>query len=210
MHRTVAVTRYHPSAEQLALASTIEESLLPQLPLARLHGSRAESEDTWSSLADIGIFAMTASEAQGGSGLGAVEEALIAMTLGRRLAAPAVLATMGAAHAQIVHANDGRAPDLRRGRVAAGFLSGGRTLVVENAGAGFVLMRETAGAAVHAIGSRAGRAVDVRLWVAELREYPSLDEPLARFDSSGVLRLRLIDAAVLAGMSQAALDMAVA
>jgi alkylation response protein AidB-like acyl-CoA dehydrogenase len=43
-----------------------------------------------------------------------------------------------------------------------------------------------------------------------LREYASLDEPVARFDAAGVLRLRLIDAAVLAGTATAALEMAVA
>jgi alkylation response protein AidB-like acyl-CoA dehydrogenase len=210
MHLTVAPTRYHPNADQLALANTIEESLLPLLPLARLHGSREESEDTWSSLVDIGIFAMTASETEGGSGLGAVEETLIAMTLGRRLAGPAVLATMGVAHAQVTQAVGDRAPELRGRRVAAGFRSGGRTVVVENAGAGLVLMREAAGASVHAMGSGAARSVDDRLWLAELREYPSLGVPMARFDAAGMLRLRLIDAAALAGISQGALDMAVA
>src|SRR5579862_8905852 len=138
MHRT---TRYHPSPDQLAMASTIEESLAPQLPLSRLHASREESEATWLSLAEIGIFGITASEAEGGSGLGAVEEALIVITLGRRLAAPAVLATMGAAHAQAAHANDGRAPDLRGRRIAAAFRRGAGVVVVENAGAELALVQ---------------------------------------------------------------------
>src|SRR5580698_8113198 len=92
-------TRYHPSTDQLSLASTIEESVAPLLSLARLHASPEETNEVWSSLQDIGLFAITTPESQGGSGLGAVEEALIAMTLGRCLAAPAVLATMGATHA---------------------------------------------------------------------------------------------------------------
>jgi len=37
-----AETRYHPNADQLALASTIEESLAPLLPLSRLHASHVE------------------------------------------------------------------------------------------------------------------------------------------------------------------------
>jgi alkylation response protein AidB-like acyl-CoA dehydrogenase len=197
-------TRYHPSPDQLALAGTIEESLLALLPLSRLHGSHEESAQTWSSLAEIGIFTMTASEADGGSGLGAVEEALIAMTLGRRLAAPAVIATMGAGHA----AHDG--PDLRGRRVAAGYRRGDRAVVVLNAESEYALVRDAGGAAIHAIGARASRPLDERLWAAALREYASLDEPLASFDAAGVLRLRLIDAAALAGMAQAALEMAVA
>ena len=77
-------TRYHPSADQLAVASAIEESLADLLPLSRLHSAYQENAKTWSSLEDIGIFGITLSEEQGGSGLGAAEEALIAIELGRR------------------------------------------------------------------------------------------------------------------------------
>ena len=67
-------TRYHPSPDQLALASTIEESLVPLLPISRLHASATEDDRTWSSLDEIGIFGITASEEAGGSGLGARSE----------------------------------------------------------------------------------------------------------------------------------------
>jgi alkylation response protein AidB-like acyl-CoA dehydrogenase len=201
-----AQTRYHPSPEQRALANTIEESVTPLLALSRLHTSPEENDKTWSSLSDIGIFGITASEEQGGSGLGAVEETLIVMALGRRLAAPAVMATMGVAHA----APGGNALKLRGRRIAAGFRRGDRIIAVEHAGAELILVRDTDAATVHAIDSRASRPVDSRLWFATLREYASLGEPVARFDSSQLLRLRLIDAAALAGISQAALDMGVA
>jgi alkylation response protein AidB-like acyl-CoA dehydrogenase len=88
--------RYHPDAEQLALASTIEQSLDDLLPVSRLHSSFEERADTWEELRELGIFGVTLGEEHGGSGLGSVEEALIAMELGRRLASPAVLATIGA------------------------------------------------------------------------------------------------------------------
>lgn len=194
--------RYHPSPDQLALASTIEESLLLLLPIARLHVSPAETDQTWSSLEDIGIFAITASEETGGSGLGAVEEALIAMALGRQLTAPSVLATIGAAHAA-------GAAGLRGDRIAAGFRRGDRTVVVEDEAAGFVLVREPGGAAIHARGS-ARRPIDGRLWLARLSEYATMGEPVARFDEPALLRLRLIDAAALAGIAGAALEMGVA
>jgi hypothetical protein len=45
------------------------------LPISRLHVSPTEDGRTWSSLDEIGIFDITASEEAGGSGLGAVEEA---------------------------------------------------------------------------------------------------------------------------------------
>jgi alkylation response protein AidB-like acyl-CoA dehydrogenase len=195
--------RYHPSPDQLALASTIEESLLPLLPLSRLHASTMEDGPTWSSLDEIGIFGITASEQTGGSGLGAVEEALIAMPLGRQLAAPSVLATMGAAHAA-----DGAA-GLKGRRIAAGLRRGDRTVVVDDGAADLVLVRAPDDAAVYATASVASRSLDRRLWLADLSECDLLGEPVARFDDAGLLRLRLIDAAALAGIAAAALDMGV-
>src|SRR5262245_30989539 len=115
-----AESRYHPSADQLALASTIDASLASLLPLSRLHASDVEDSTTWSSLEEIGLFGIAVSEQHGGSGLGAAEEALIAMGLGLRLAAPAVVATIGATHAR----QDGAAIDLAGRRVAAAYRSG--------------------------------------------------------------------------------------
>jgi alkylation response protein AidB-like acyl-CoA dehydrogenase len=186
------------------LASTIEESVVPLMPLARLHVSPQESSEVWASLEEIGIFGITVPESQGGSGLGAVEEALIALTLGRCLAAPAVFATMGAAHAVPFGGT------LKGKRIAAGYRRAGRVVAVENSGCEFVLAREADRAAVHATGSQRPRPLDQTLWLASLQEYPSLGEPVARLDAAGLLRLRLIDAAALAGIAQAALDMAVA
>ncbi len=198
--------RYHPSPDQLALASTIEESIVPLLPIARLHAACEESAETWSSLEEIGIFGITAAEEHGGSGLGAVEETLIAMALGRQLASPSVLATVGAAHARLREGATG----LRGRRIAAGFRNGDRIVVVEDQAAELVLIREAGGAAVHAIGSTASRLIDNRLWLAGLLECEPLGEPIARFDAAGLSRLRLIDAAALAGMSAGSLDMGVA
>lgn len=197
--------RYHPSPDQLALASTIEESLVPLLPISRLHASPTEEGRTWSSLDEIGIFGITASEEAGGSGLGAVEEALIAIALGRQLAAPSVLATMGAAHA----APTAGAAALKGRRIAAGLRRGDRTVVVEDDAAGLVLVRTPSGAGIYATGAAASRPLDRRLWLADLSECDLFGEPLARFDDSRLLRLRLIDAAALSGIAATALDMAV-
>jgi alkylation response protein AidB-like acyl-CoA dehydrogenase len=204
-----SAARYHPSSDQLALSSTIEESIVPLLPISRLHVSAEENERIWSSLNDIGVFAITAREEDGGSALGAVEEALIATSLGRQLAAPSVLATMGAAHAAAAGRGLG-APGPRGRRIAAGFRRGDRTIVVRDDGADFVLVREADTAAVYATGSAASRPLDGRLWLAHLSEYTSLGEPVARLDASRLLRLRLLDAAALAGIATAALDMGVA
>jgi alkylation response protein AidB-like acyl-CoA dehydrogenase len=206
-----AETRYHPNAEQRALASTIEESLAPLLPLARLHASHVEDAGTWASLDEIGIFGISTSEEQGGSGLGAVEEALIVMALGQRLVAPAVLATMGATHASL-----GSKADVLRGRrAAAAYRRGDRIIIAADAAADLVLLRAGADAALYESSACVSRPVDDRLWLAGLREVVGsaeqggLGEPLARLNASQVLRLRLIDAAALTGIAQAALAMSV-
>src|SRR6516164_2370472 len=128
-HMTLAEIQYHPSAEQLALASTIEDSLAELLPLSRVHRAHEENEDAWRQLEEIGIFAMGLAEAAGGSGLGAAEEALIGMALGRRLAAPAVFATIGAAHAL---SSPETAPAGRTARVASGYRRGDKVVIVSD------------------------------------------------------------------------------
>jgi alkylation response protein AidB-like acyl-CoA dehydrogenase len=196
--------QYHPNADQLALAGTVEESLAELLPLSRVHRSNEEDAATWAQLEEIGIFAIGLGEEQGGSGLGAAEEALIAMALGRRLAAPAVFATMAAAHSS-------SSPEKTRergGRVAYGYRRGSKVVVVNDSIADRLLVRSAAGAELFGTdGSR--QPVDDRLWLGDLREAGALAEPIASFDEAGVLRLRLLDAAALAGIAQASLDMSV-
>jgi alkylation response protein AidB-like acyl-CoA dehydrogenase len=207
-----AQSRYHPNADQLALAGTIEESLAPLLPLSRLHAAHVEDARTWASLDAIGVFGITTTEEQGGSGLGAVEEALIVIALGQRLVAPAVLATMGAAHASLRN----EATELRGRRVAAAYRRGNRIIIAADAATDLVLLRDCADAVLYESGGCVSRPVDDRLWLAGLCEVAAsvqsseLGEPIARLDASQVLRLRLIDAAALAGIAQAALDMSVA
>jgi alkylation response protein AidB-like acyl-CoA dehydrogenase len=198
-------TRYHPSAEQLALGSTIEESLLELLPLSRLHVSCHEDATTWKSLEEIGIFGIGVSEEVGGSGLGAVEEALIVMSLGRRLVAPGVLATIGAAHVQL----SGSAVILRGSRAAAAYRRDDRIIMVDEPEAELVLLRDCSGGALHDARACLAKTVDERLWLATLREVAQVPEPLARCDEPQLARLRLIDAAALAGVAETALEMSV-
>jgi alkylation response protein AidB-like acyl-CoA dehydrogenase len=201
-----AETRYQPNADQLALANEIESSLESLLPLSRLHRSYVEDVGTWSSLDEIGVFGITLSEADGGSGLGATEEALIVTALGRRLVAPAVLATIGAAHAPL----GGRRANYQGQRVAAAYRHAERVLVVEDDATQLMLLRNSDHAELYPSVPTDSRPVDSRLWLGTLRETAALDQPVAHLAASELLRLRLIDAAVLAGMSQAALDMSVA
>jgi alkylation response protein AidB-like acyl-CoA dehydrogenase len=198
-------TRYQPNSDQLALVSTIEESLSELLPISRLHASTVESASTWSSLDEIGLFNITASEDAGGSGLGAVEEALIAVALGRGAVAPAVLATMGAAHVA-----DAGALPARGQRIAAGYRRGERVILIEDDAPAFVLLREPDQAGLYQLDAAASSEVESHLWCANLRRFEKLGRQLGRADQNRLLRLRLLDGAALAGLAQAATEMAVA
>ncbi|GFE79778.1 hypothetical protein GCM10011487_17780 [Steroidobacter agaridevorans] len=198
-----AQTRYHSDAEQLALAGTIEESLDSLVPVARLHSSHEESADAWASLRDLGVFGISVDEAQGGSGLGAVEEALIVMGLGRRLVSPAVLATIGAGSALVATGNADK-------NVAAAYRRGQRAVMVEESQASVILVRDGDSAALYERERAQSRSIDRRLWLAGLSEIETPRDLIAELDARDLLRLRLIDAAALAGMAAAALDMAVA
>src|SRR5262245_57327789 len=122
---------YHPNLEQVAFADAVRRSLLSMLPLARLHQSHEESAQTWQALNDLGVLAIAVPEEQGGSGLGAVEEALIAYELGRCLVASSVLSTMAATHVRpaAIHVH---AP--AKQRVAAAYRRGDLVICVDDAG----------------------------------------------------------------------------
>ena len=197
-----AMTRYHPGRDQFELADALENALGELLPLARLHASHAESEETWNGLTELGLFGLGLSEERGGSGLGAAEEALIVMGLGRRLVAPGVLATMSAA--QVLtgsHADNVR-------RTAFAYRHNDRNVAVHESNAELILLRDEAGAALFAA-NPSNRQIDNRNWLGDLRELAEPGEPIARFDAPQLMRLRLMDAAALAGMAAAAVEMAV-
>jgi alkylation response protein AidB-like acyl-CoA dehydrogenase len=200
-----AEARYHPSADQVSLADAVNASLADLLPIARLHDAWEETPDTWAALDALGVFGAAVDESSGGSGLGAVEESLIAFGLGRGLAAPAVLATLGA-----VHARTGAVTSAESGgrRTAAGYRRGDGAIMIVEPGADFLLVREEVGATLYRAPAKP-IPLDESLWAARLAEVRDLDAPVARIGPRALLRLRLLDAAALAGLAEAALDMAV-
>ncbi|MDD9937576.1 MAG: acyl-CoA dehydrogenase family protein [Myxococcales bacterium] len=193
--------RYHPDAEQVALAASIGESLASLLPLSRLRESDTEQDATWATLEELGIFGVSTPEAEGGGGLGAVEEALIVHELGRRAVAPAVLATIGASLLGTRDRSGGH-------RAAAGYRRGDRVVLLEDPAAQRVLVRSGVDARLFALPAST-RSIDARLWTANLCVAESLAAPIARADAEQVLHLRLLDAAALSGVARAALEMAV-
>jgi hypothetical protein len=116
------------------------------------------------------------------------------------------LATIGATHASLPVGAD-RAFVGRR--TAAGYRHGDRTVIVEDGNAELMLLRAGQETALYD-GVFQSEPLDEHLWLARLRESRSRPEPVARFDASGLMRLRLIDAAALAGIAEAALGMGVA
>ena len=195
-------TRYHPNPDQLAIGSTMEESLVDLLPLSRLHTSCHEDAATWQSLEEIGVFGIGVSETAGGSGLGAVEEALIVMSLGRRLVSPAVLATIGTAFL--------RGTVSQGDRAAAAYRRAGRIILVEEPETPFILLRDSNGAALYDSTACRWKLVEGRLWLTRLCEMSEPGEPAQRFNPSLLTRLRLQDAAALAGIADTALEASVA
>jgi alkylation response protein AidB-like acyl-CoA dehydrogenase len=193
--------RYHPSRDQMELAAALDASLADILPISRVHAEHEETAGTWAALEALGLFGLTVDEDRGGSGLGAVEEALVVHALGRQLAAPSVFATLAAVHG-------GPTLDFAPRRVAAGW-RGSRAVMIEAVGADLLLLRGETDAALYAPPAST-RSLDDNLWAARLCEVEGLAEPMATFGPDAVLRLRLIDAAALAGLAEAALHMAVA
>lgn len=197
--------RFHPDPDQVVFADTVGKSLLAILPLERLHEAYEESSDVWANMQKLGVFETAISEQQGGSGLGAAEEALIVYELGRRAVAPSVLATIGATH---LPGAAKRLPSSAERRVAAGYRRGDHYVCVEDSAASLVLMRTGSGAALFQYPT-SSQLIDTQLWSSRLRVAERLGECLAESSPEHALRLRLLDAAILAGLARAALDMAV-
>jgi alkylation response protein AidB-like acyl-CoA dehydrogenase len=94
-------------------------------------------------------------------------------------------------------------------RVAAGYRRADRVVFVDDSRADQLLVRSDAGASLYPRPS-SSRLVDDKLWSSRLLETDRLGEALLTTEPMEALRLRLLDAAALAGLARAALEMAVA
>jgi alkylation response protein AidB-like acyl-CoA dehydrogenase len=171
-----------------------------------LREAQEESVETWNALRELGVFGVSVPEDRGGSGLGMADEALIVIELGRCVVTPSVLATVGAAGLRWAN---GRSPVPGEVRVAAGYRRADRVVFVDDSRAEQLLIRSEGGAALYPRPS-SSRLVDDKLWSSRLLETDRLGEALLTTEPMAALRLRLLDAAVLAGLARAALEMAVA
>jgi alkylation response protein AidB-like acyl-CoA dehydrogenase len=107
--------------EQTMIAETVRDYLAAEQPLERLRPNAPPRDlaGDRASMAGLGWLGVGLPEAVGGSGLGLVEEMLVARECGRFIVSPSVLATVVAAHIAL-HAGDGAmAAELVAGRTAA-------------------------------------------------------------------------------------------
>ena len=193
--------QFQPNRAQRALIAELDGALESVLPLARVHMSAQEGEDVWRALDELGLFGLATPESAGGLGLGATEEALLSVALGRRLASPAVFATLGAAHARC-----GR--EFAPGTRSSVAFRGSRGVVgVRAEGAGALLLRDQREAALFSSPS-ALEPFDGNPWLDPLAHVPALGKAVGAFDADALLRLRLIDAAALSGIAEATLGAA--
>ena len=84
------------SEDQLLLEKTVRSFLADQVPIERVRELREKDcpndRTTWSALAELGVTGILVPEAQGGSGLGLLDAALVAQALGHAATLTAFLA----------------------------------------------------------------------------------------------------------------------
>lgn len=196
-------TQYLPDCEQIEIASAVAGSLKSLLPIARFHGSEEETESVWASLQEIGVFEIALSEGQGGSGLGLIEEVLVSAELGCSVVAPSVLATITAM--PLLNSGACEVP-----RVALGFEKSGQVTLVSDAKADLLLVSSETGIEVFHYPETI-KPLDDQHWNAQLSSVAvsALSSVEMQQTNIGFLRFRLLSAAMLAGLAQAATDMAV-
>jgi alkylation response protein AidB-like acyl-CoA dehydrogenase len=90
--------KFHLSSEQTAIQDAVRGTLADVWPMARLHGFADGDADfdptSWQALMALGLGGLLLPEADGGSGLGLVEAALVAEVAGAAAAAGPIAAQM--------------------------------------------------------------------------------------------------------------------
>ncbi len=199
-----------PSEEQQLIDDSVRGLLNERMPVERLretvsHAARAERA-AWDDFAGLGLFGIAVAEAQGGLGLGAAEECLVARALGRHLASLSVVAQIAAAH---LAKDDAVRARLIAGTERAAFanrLDAGRAHALDAEGADWLVLLDR-GARLLTAPSRATAAPCIDETVA--LAHVSVDVAESARDIVGD-RVSLLLSAYLTGIAQATLDMSVA
>jgi len=210
-----------PSVDELDMVATVETWLAKELSRAQLHerlrtGATLEA-GTWVRAADLGVFSLGLPEDAGGAGCPVVEEALVARALGRHLAPVSFLGSI--LGARVAHAAG--APELRdalaegraRTAVALPVLPGVGTVdVVDLPGADHVLSVVDGALTLSPVDPTGAADRDSLDPSSTLHRLPEarLTDPVAAPGVGDLAPLgRLLTAAMLAGIAEAARDAAV-
>jgi alkylation response protein AidB-like acyl-CoA dehydrogenase len=213
-----------PSPDQQQVIDSVAGYLRRAFPVERFQpgkGNGASERSAWRELAQQGFFGLAASEDIGGAGFTVVEEMLAQREMARALLSPGVLAATLAAH--VAHAGG-------QGDLAAEIVAGERVVAMGSEiaplGSGPLLTGE-----LHLIDSQAGDLILLmtsngpilieRDSLTAIAEVKGTDETLGlhRAEAQALMPLaqasslkdqaRLLCAAALVGMAEAARDMAV-
>ena len=101
--------------EQRELVDSFTRPALAMFPLSRLREGSSPDIGSWAQIAELGWLGISLADECGGIGLGPIEEALAAQTLGRQLLTPAFLATVIAARLAALSGQPALAQDLASG-----------------------------------------------------------------------------------------------
>jgi alkylation response protein AidB-like acyl-CoA dehydrogenase len=114
------------SQEQIALQDSVNRFLDEKIPLERVRKYAKNDEDDgldiWSGLTDLGIPALLIPEEYGGVGLGALEAAIVAESLGRRTTPGPFLSTAILATKALILAGSEKQKELYLPKIADGSL----------------------------------------------------------------------------------------
>jgi alkylation response protein AidB-like acyl-CoA dehydrogenase len=206
----VLVTR-----EQRELVDALVRPLDALFPLSRLHESGDREREQWRQIAELGWLGVSLPESAGGAGLTAVEDALMFEHFGRKLMGPGVFATVAAAavaagtgDGTLAHAFATGSKTAALGLVARGAAEGA---LVDPKDAQFALVLDVEAARLFPVASiRSGQwCATGALWSLPMEGAQFADPTHGTSDLKVTGLARLLLAAQLTGIAQAALTMAV-
>lgn len=192
------------SEDQQQMVDGMVRVLANSSPVSRLRPS-GSGADVHADLAELGWFRLGLPEERGGLGLGIAEEALLFIEAGRFVLSPTILATTLAAHA----CADEVLPGLLRGqdRAALAIIGESGAVVLDHREAALLLVVGGDNiwlAPAQAFGGDAVAGFDESLPTAA-----GQIDPAARIAVAACWRLRVLAAAMLAGIARASADLAV-
>ena len=210
-----------PSSEQLDMVSTVEAWLAGELSRPHLHErlrtGAALGGNTWVRAADLGLFSLGLPEDAGGAACPVAEEALVARALGRHLAPVSFLGSVLGARLAHAAGDPALRDDLAEGRsrvaVALPVLPGTGTVdVVDLPGADRVLAVADGVLTLTRVdpaGAEDRESLDPSSSIHRLPAAQLTDPVVAPHGTQLVLLGRLLAAAMLVGLAEAARDAAV-